>query len=155
MRSITLKVACICLTNNSFHPLMRTQVTVRTRPTAWSFSPITQTATPAMGRMLINVAAPMAARSAQVFIPCHPFQVHTLQRQLRAMQCRPRNIYRRMTNCSQRTGECLSISLSLAFAMCLTSQGEGEHEKIKLFIYFSRKSPFSWKQYLHMTYTCT
>lgn len=90
--------------------------------TEWWFNLITQTLTLATGLMLINVADLTEALWAQVFIPFHLYLARILRRRHRAMQCHPRNICRRMTNCSQRTGECL-----------------GEQE-IKLFI--SRK-PFS------------
>lgn len=75
-----------------------------------------QTLIPATDRMLINVAARMEALWAQVFIQFRLYQVRTLQRQHRAMQCHPHSICHRMTNCSPRTGECL------------------EEQEIKLFI---------------------
>lgn len=54
------------------------------------------------------VVALMGALWDQVFILFRLFQVHILQRQTLAMQCHhPPNTCHRMTNCSQRTGECL------------------------------------------------
>lgn len=89
---------------------------------AWSFNLITQTLTPATDRMPINAVALMEVLWAQVYTQCHLYLVHTLQQLRRVTLCHPLNIYRRMTNCSQRTGECL-----------------GEQE-IKLFIL---RKPFS------------
>lgn len=60
-----------------------------------------------MAHQVINAAAPMEAPWAQVFIRSRLFQVRTPRLRHRAMQCHPHSICRRMTNCSQRTGECL------------------------------------------------
>jgi hypothetical protein len=67
----------------------------------------------------------MEALLAQVFIPFRLCRVHIRQQQIHVMQCHHPNTCHRMTNCSQRTGECLEEILP---------------DEIKLFIL---RKPFS------------
>lgn len=67
----------------------------------------------------------MALLWAQVSIPCRLYRVHIRPRRILVMQCRHPNTCHRMTNCSQRTGECLEENFA---------------DEIKLFIL---RGPFS------------
>lgn len=101
----------------------------------WLFSLITPTHTRAMDRMLINVAVHMEVLLAQVFIQCHLYLALIPQLRRRATLCHPHNICHRMTNCSQRTGECL------------------EEQEIKLFILrktFFLEIIFTHDLYMHI-----
>ena len=83
------------------------QVIARTPLMEWLCNQITQTVIQDMGLMLISVAALMEALWAQVSIQYRLYLVHIPPLRHRAMQCHPHSTCHRMTNCSQRTGECL------------------------------------------------
>jgi hypothetical protein len=89
------------------------------------FSQKTHTQVTVPTLLMVAVVALMAPLWAQVSIPCRLYRVHIRPRQILVMQCLHPNTCHRMTNCSQRTGECLQENFA---------------EEIKLFIL---REPFS------------